>query len=115
IADKNRIAKKVADAVGRMSWRGDDLTFEIADAQRLAIEQQGIELAAIRDELIVEIEFLLERLLHGEDAPADADRRCRAAIGQLPLEPRRRTQMIGMRVRLQDPVDRKFSGRDIFE
>ena len=83
-----------------MNGRG----FERADPVGLAIGEQVIKLAAIGVEGLTFIEDFAEHLLNRRDVFADA-----GASAQLRLDVRRSRQVVGMDMRIDNPVDGEVS------
>ncbi len=71
-----------------------------SQAKLLALDEEMIELRAVGAEVSAEVEQSLPGLLDFGDLGADAD-----PGTQLPLQVRGSREMIGVRVRLEDPLD----------
>ena len=100
VADERRVADDVRQAVTGMSGRRDRAQAQRTDREFIAVIEQSVELAAVRDEVIAQPEHLLEVRLHVDDAASDRDR-CTGGIVQVPGC----AQMVGMRMGFQDPLD----------
>ena len=85
-----------------MARRVQDLDDEFANAERLAVGEQAIEIAAIGPQ-VFGIEYGAEDPLHVLDVLADADPR--AGPG---FDVGRTGEMVGMRMGLEYPLDRKL-------
>ena len=82
-----------------MTGRVNGSAGHLANADLVAFPEQGVELAAVALELRARIEDLAEHVLHDRDIGADGD-----LAAKLLLEIGRRRQMIGMNVRLEQPL-----------
>ncbi|EXI71514.1 MAG: hypothetical protein AW07_03576 [Candidatus Accumulibacter sp. SK-11] len=83
-----------------MSWGVHDRDAQAADHDRLAIGKEMVELAAVGGESRSGVEQLAEHALHDGHLPAD---RCPSA--ELFLEVGSGREVIGVNVRLEDPLD----------
>ena len=85
-----------------MARRVQDLDDELPNAERLAVCEQAIEIAAVGPQ-VFGVEHRPEDSLHVLDVLADADPRAGSGfdIG-------RTRQMIGVRMGLQHPLDRQL-------
>ena len=72
----------------------------LADPEGLAVLEQVVELAAVGQEAALQVVELLERRLHLADVLADGD-----AAAHALLQVARARQVVGVRMRLQDPLD----------
>jgi hypothetical protein len=99
VAREERVADQVRDAVARVARDGNHADRLLAERQPFAVDQQAVEIAAVRRKLGAKAEYLLEGLLHLQDAATDRDLAadCRAQVLG-------RGKMIRMRVRLEDPL-----------
>ena len=100
VAREDRVTDLIGHAGGRVAGHGQHAEPERARHEGLAVAPQPVELRAVAAEVLAGVEDLTERLLHLDDARADAD-----AAAELPLEVGRGGQVVRMRVRLEDPFD----------
>jgi hypothetical protein len=77
--------------------RGDHVDGEAAGQEALAVGEQAVELAAVRRELVAEVEHRLEHALDLADALADGD----DGAGEAGAQHLRARHVIGVRVRLE--------------
>ena len=104
VPDEHRILDPIGDIGRRVSGRIDHLALHRADREALAVLEQVVELAAVAAD-VGGVKDGAKDLLHLANMLADANlgAGCELDIG-------RARHMIGMRVRLQHPVDRRFRG-----
>ena len=105
VARKDGVADDIGQAGRGVAGHMQHRRLQPADLEPVTVVEQVVELAAVAAEVGPLVEDLAEDLLHGEDFMAN-----RQLTAELFLEIGRRRQVIGMGVRLEQPLNRETFG-----
>ena len=106
VVDEGGVADDVSDRRFGVPGREHHARLQIADRKRVAVREQAVPLRAVRRE-IRQVVDRLPQLLHVGDLLADRGRRA-----ELLLQVDGGGEMVGVRMRVEDPVDGQAALRD---
>ena len=110
IPDKRRITDDEGHVRGRVAGNVKRDTFQLAEAEGFAIVEQLVELRPVTLEIGPGIEQLAEHFLHANDLAPDGE-----LAAELGLQIGRRRNVVGMRMRLDQPDHFQIIGSDVFD